>query len=593
MKKLVSKHLFFVIVLILQSVSLQAISRTKNNVRPNRITKIFSAQIKSFDDDKIETLNNDFQLPVGFTRKNISRPKPASPIRVHTVADLKVKIDEGYRVSDLDVRGSTREFISSEINPVIKAIHDRKLAGSIPGERSDGLKIGLAIEGGGMRGCVACGMATGLWHLGLSDSVDIVYGSSAGSLVGAYLITHQLPYFGPEIYYNLLTSAGEDFIDKKSILRCCGLGLFDVRPKSLMNLIKERIGKPVLNLNYLLDYIVQFERQLDWKVLWDKQINQKQILKVVASGLISQKAVVMTANNSNFQSLKELAECMRASMLLPGVTGDIVRLKGQQMNQSANMEETMWREYSSRIGSKLEIGSEPLSDAVIYEPVPYRSAVTDDCTHVLVLRTRADGVSATAKMSVIEKMIIRRYFGRKLKLPNVVSWMLNQYHKLIYAEDILLLNEANKYGGQVNVDGKNVSLFCVALPEGGIEVQRMETRQDVILENVRLGFAATFDHFQLDPLLKGKGYEEALKIWPDSVLLGKGQAIRGASYEAFKEIRKFEKILEESDAKTKILKSEGTTNVINAGQAINKPSAFRRGWRRFKTIVRNFRHSNV
>jgi hypothetical protein len=33
-------------------------------------------------------------------------------------------------------------------------------SGSLPGERDDGLKIGLAIEGGGMSGCVAAGMAS-------------------------------------------------------------------------------------------------------------------------------------------------------------------------------------------------------------------------------------------------------------------------------------------------------------------------------------------------------------------------------------------------------------------------------------------------
>ena len=48
---------------------------------------------------------------------------------------------------------------------------------------------------------------------------------------------------------------------------------------------------------------------------------------MVASGLISGKAVVMSAENKNFQTFPELAECMKASMLLPGIAGDAVRLK--------------------------------------------------------------------------------------------------------------------------------------------------------------------------------------------------------------------------------------------------------------------------
>ena len=51
--------------------------------------------------------------------------------------------------------------------------------------------------------------------------------------------------------------------------------------------ISHRLGKPVLNLNYLLDTIMQRVKPLDWDVFWDKQKNKKIILKVVASGLIS------------------------------------------------------------------------------------------------------------------------------------------------------------------------------------------------------------------------------------------------------------------------------------------------------------------
>ena len=43
------------------------------------------------------------------------------------------------------------------------------------------MKIALAIEGGGMRGCVAAGMAAAISELGLLESFDAVYGASAGS----------------------------------------------------------------------------------------------------------------------------------------------------------------------------------------------------------------------------------------------------------------------------------------------------------------------------------------------------------------------------------------------------------------------------
>jgi tRNA-binding EMAP/Myf-like protein len=82
---------------------------------------------------------------------------------------------------------------STLINTCTNAVLPRR---SKPSKRTDGIKLGLAIEGGGMRGCVSAGMVTCLHHLGLADAFDAVYGSSAGCLVGKhsclyfYLICH-------------------------------------------------------------------------------------------------------------------------------------------------------------------------------------------------------------------------------------------------------------------------------------------------------------------------------------------------------------------------------------------------------------------
>lgn len=79
-----------------------------------------------------------------------------------------------------------------------------------------------------------------IWYLGLSDAIDVVYGSSAGALIGAYFIADQLPYTGPEIYYDVLTSAGKNFIDKRAMLRSMGLGALDLSPKGIKSLFTER-----------------------------------------------------------------------------------------------------------------------------------------------------------------------------------------------------------------------------------------------------------------------------------------------------------------------------------------------------------------
>jgi hypothetical protein len=161
--------------------------------------------------------------------------------RAYTVDELNRLISGGYRVRDIDVRGDlTSALRDDDIHPIVKLLYERKSKLGQEDFRKDGKKIALAIEGGGMRGCVAAGMVTAIWHLGLDDVFDVIYGSSAGATVGAYFITKQVPHEGPAIYYDTLTTAGKEFIDQKSVLRSAGLGLFDIRPKSLVNLFTDK-----------------------------------------------------------------------------------------------------------------------------------------------------------------------------------------------------------------------------------------------------------------------------------------------------------------------------------------------------------------
>ena len=84
-------------------------------------------------------------------------------------------------------------------------------------------------------------------------------------------------------------------------------------------------------------------------------------------------------------------------------------------------------------------------------------------------------------------------------MPGLFSWMVNQMHKLVYAEDILFLNEENR---KFDVDDTAPKIFCVALSEGVPEVKRFETSRRVIFESVREGFAAAYDALVLDPAMR-------------------------------------------------------------------------------------------
>ena len=72
------------------------------------------------------------------------------------------------------------------VHPTARLVHERRRKGSMPGEREDGCKVALSIEGGGMRGCVTAGMVSALYYLGLEDCFDVVYGASAGTVIGEF-----------------------------------------------------------------------------------------------------------------------------------------------------------------------------------------------------------------------------------------------------------------------------------------------------------------------------------------------------------------------------------------------------------------------
>ena len=96
----------------------------------------------------------------------------------------------------------TSDTSSITINhPVITAVVDRWRSQSKIGNRcsNDHMKIALCIEGGGMRGCVAAGSAAAINFLGLNDAIDVVYGSSVGSMIGCYFVSRQ--YSGHRIYH--------------------------------------------------------------------------------------------------------------------------------------------------------------------------------------------------------------------------------------------------------------------------------------------------------------------------------------------------------------------------------------------------------
>jgi predicted acylesterase/phospholipase RssA len=423
------------------------------------------------------------------------------------------EIDHDSLLRALNVQGDTQNIGSPEhpefTHPVAKLLHARKRRNSTLENRGDKHRVALSIEGGGMRGCVSAGMICAVDYLNLTSAIDVVYGSSAGTVVGSYLITGQLPWFGPEVYYDRLTTAGRKFIDSRRLLRALGFGLLD--PRLFKDVLTRRGhgGKPVLNLPFLLKTTVQDTKPLDWATFVERQ--HVQPLKVIASGLKSEKAIVLDMKGHCFETLEELTDCMHASCLLPGIAGPLMNLDTRALK-------------GQKVPKKLVLGNnmkgdhwEPMADALLFEPLPYRSAIDEGATHVLVVRSRPDGVEVTGKGGLFERLIFHRFFLRKNRLPNIYKRLKMQLHKKLYAEDILRLNKEALSERDFD-DTSQPHLMAVASPPGSPEVTRLETGRKAIFEGFRRGFARSYDCLVEDPSERGRGHIVAKEYFPDEIL---------------------------------------------------------------------------
>jgi predicted patatin/cPLA2 family phospholipase len=126
---------------------------------------------------------------------------------------------------------------ASSEHVVIKEIVRRHVEGVAGNsDRSNGgVKLGLVVEGGGMRGVYSGGVLVAMEALGLTGVFDEVYGESAGATNSCYFLAGQAK-FGSAIYLDDLTSS-------KFFNPC-------------------RIGK-IIDIDYAIDVVVKCIKPLD------------------------------------------------------------------------------------------------------------------------------------------------------------------------------------------------------------------------------------------------------------------------------------------------------------------------------------------
>jgi predicted patatin/cPLA2 family phospholipase len=210
----------------------------------------------------------------------------------------------------------------------------------------DGASIALAVEGGAMRGVVSAGMVSALEALGLTHAFDAVYGSSAGALNAAYFLAGQAAV-GTTIYYE------------------------DINNLQFINMRRPLVGRPIVNLRFLLDDVALRRKPLDTA----KVLSSPSPLAVLATDTTTGECVVLR----EFPDAASLLNAMRASATMPIIAGLPVAYNNGQY-----------------------------FDASLTEPIPVPSAEADGHTHILVLLTRpADvthAVTAFDRVFVLPKL---------------------------------------------------------------------------------------------------------------------------------------------------------------------------------------------
>ena len=208
---------------------------------------------------------------------------------------------------------------------VLRALAARRRTGSRPLARDDGLRIALIVEGGGMRGVISAGMALALDELGLVPAFDAVYGASAGAITGAWLLSRPEGLLGwAEPAY------AKTLIRRTALLR----------------------GRPVADVRALIEDLYQTTFPMDFAAVLASPVEFHPLATDAATGQ-STDLRPLIGNPA------ELRLALRASAALPLLAGPPVEFAGRRFY-----------------------------DAGVSESVPYRTALTQGATHLLILRSR-------------------------------------------------------------------------------------------------------------------------------------------------------------------------------------------------------------
>ena len=227
---------------------------------------------------------------------------------------------------------------------VVQTLRRRREEGSQPGARTDGRRVALVIEGGGMRGVVSAGMTSAIEQLGLRDAFDEVHGASAGAFNAAFLLAGQAAY---------LTTLYQ-------------FGFGDPRFVSMLRALR---GGPAFDMDHVINHVWTRERPLRFDDILASGI------ELHCTATDADRASIVDL--ANLRSQEEICCALRASGRLPWLAGGPVSFRGMR-----------------------------LLDATLAEAIPVeipRASATD----MLVLQTRPHGITHAPLKPLVARLTDR------------------------------------------------------------------------------------------------------------------------------------------------------------------------------------------
>jgi predicted patatin/cPLA2 family phospholipase len=261
---------------------------------------------------------------------------------------------------------------------VLQLIHDRKRQGSTPGQRDDGARLVLLVEGGSSRGAYSSGMAAAIERLGLLPAFDAVYGSSAGALNAAWLLCGRAE--------STIHAWWDPLIMRTTI-----------NPRRAL-----RRG-PVVDTEFLIHTVYTEILPMGFQEILDGAVE----FHPIATDALTGEATDLRDRISDQASLQA---ALRASTAMPLLAGEPV-----------------------------EIGGRRFVDAGVSESVPVRTALAQQATHIVALRTRrADEVVSAPSRG--ERLVLSRWFARHA--PGALEPWLRRQAIRAEEEEILVSHPA-------------------------------------------------------------------------------------------------------------------------------------------------------